>query len=293
MNRIKELREANGLSQRALAKETNISQSAISLYESNLRTPNTSSQKTLANFFGVTDQYLMGQTAGFNDLVRELNESYVRAMKWAVQGGLTPGKAYITPDGRKHLPPTKGDALFNAVHRFFGLLGKKQPIEQLTATDFYEFTKRAKTFWKKNFCFVIYWDRIENLLMFNMAAALGTETTNLQLTFVLEDINLELTSTTISKEFEESPNDLDSLYIKVKAFNEESRGMMRFSSKEQIRNEVLGLVILLCDFEEKLKKLPENGKEQYPPSIVHTRLMKMVQKVKDRHNKGLYTYKNL
>lgn len=293
MNRIKELREANGLSQRALAKRTNISQSAISFYESGMRTPNAFIQKTLSSFFGVTDQYLMGQTAGFNDLVRELNESYVDAMKWAVQDGLTPGKAYITPDGRKHLPPVKGDGLFIEVRRFFRLLGKKQPIEQLASNDFYEFTQKAKDFWKKNFYFVIYLDRIEALLMFNMADALGMGTSNSQLKFALEDINLGLTSTAISKDFEGSSNGLDSLYIMTKLFFYRSRRMMRFSSKEQIRNEVLGLAQLLYNFEEKLKKLPENSKEQYPLSVVNARLTKMVQKAKDRHSQDLYNYKYL
>ena len=58
--RLKELRIEKSLSQMALSKATGISQSAIKQWENEQRTPNASAIVTLANFFGVTTDYLLG-----------------------------------------------------------------------------------------------------------------------------------------------------------------------------------------------------------------------------------------
>ncbi len=58
--RLKELRENNLFSQKRLAEETGISSSAIARWELNQAQPNISAIITLANFFGVTVDYLLG-----------------------------------------------------------------------------------------------------------------------------------------------------------------------------------------------------------------------------------------
>ncbi|HIR98845.1 MAG TPA: helix-turn-helix transcriptional regulator [Candidatus Coproplasma avistercoris] len=58
--RLKELRAGKELSQRELAKATGLTQSAINLWENAKRVPNGTAIVTLAKFFGVTADYLLG-----------------------------------------------------------------------------------------------------------------------------------------------------------------------------------------------------------------------------------------
>ena len=61
MNRIKELRESiPNLSQTKLGKKLNVHQTAISQWETGRTTPDIETSKALANFFGVSLDYLLG-----------------------------------------------------------------------------------------------------------------------------------------------------------------------------------------------------------------------------------------
>ncbi|MCL2861401.1 MAG: helix-turn-helix domain-containing protein [Firmicutes bacterium] len=60
--RLKELREEKGLSQRDLAKATGISQNAITCWETEKSLPIANAIITLAGFFDVTTDYLLGVT---------------------------------------------------------------------------------------------------------------------------------------------------------------------------------------------------------------------------------------
>ena len=60
-NRIKLLREELGLKQDELAKALNISPSSIGMYETNKREPNNEITIKLADFFGVSTDYLLGR----------------------------------------------------------------------------------------------------------------------------------------------------------------------------------------------------------------------------------------
>lgn len=72
MNRIAELRKRNNLSQTELAERLNIAQNTLSQYENELRTPSSRIVLYLADLFGVTPNYLMGEeepeTKTSNDL---------------------------------------------------------------------------------------------------------------------------------------------------------------------------------------------------------------------------------
>ena len=61
IERLKELREENKLSQAKLAKATGISQSAIGFWETGKRIPNALAIITLARFFEVSTDYLLGE----------------------------------------------------------------------------------------------------------------------------------------------------------------------------------------------------------------------------------------
>lgn len=60
--RLKELREENDLSQRDLSKNLNgqITQAAIAFWELNKRVPNLDAVILLANYFGVSLDYIAG-----------------------------------------------------------------------------------------------------------------------------------------------------------------------------------------------------------------------------------------
>lgn len=60
--RLKELREEKELSIHQLAKEINVSPTAISRWENNLRIPNIVNLFVLSNFFDVSADYLIGLT---------------------------------------------------------------------------------------------------------------------------------------------------------------------------------------------------------------------------------------
>ena len=58
--RLKELRIERNLSLKQLAKEIGVSDIAISRWENQLRIPNIEVLVTIARFFGVTTDYLVG-----------------------------------------------------------------------------------------------------------------------------------------------------------------------------------------------------------------------------------------
>lgn len=58
--RIKDLREENGLGVRELAAKLGISHASISNYESCKRTPDIDTCRLFAKFFNVTGDYLLG-----------------------------------------------------------------------------------------------------------------------------------------------------------------------------------------------------------------------------------------
>lgn len=61
-DRIKELREERGILQRELANALKLTQQTISLYESNKREPDAETLSKIADFFGVSIDYLIGRT---------------------------------------------------------------------------------------------------------------------------------------------------------------------------------------------------------------------------------------
>ena len=62
MLRIKELREEKNISQFELAKKLNLTQQSISLYEKGDREPSIDVLKSIANFFNVSLDYLLGKS---------------------------------------------------------------------------------------------------------------------------------------------------------------------------------------------------------------------------------------
>ncbi len=62
MNNIKLLRVEKGLTQNQLAKEMNLTQTAVSQWEIGRNVPDSQTSKKLAEFFGVSLDYLLGRS---------------------------------------------------------------------------------------------------------------------------------------------------------------------------------------------------------------------------------------
>lgn len=62
IERLKALREEKGVSQAQLSKATGLSQSAIAFWETGKRIPNAQAIIILARYFGVSTDYLLGET---------------------------------------------------------------------------------------------------------------------------------------------------------------------------------------------------------------------------------------
>ena len=63
MNRIKELREARGIQQKELAIDLEVTQPTISNWESGYKIPSARSTQKIADYFGVSIDYLLGRDA--------------------------------------------------------------------------------------------------------------------------------------------------------------------------------------------------------------------------------------
>lgn len=61
-NNLRELRKEKGLSQIAVQMQTGIEQALISKYENGERVPPTETLMQLADFYGVSMDYIMGRT---------------------------------------------------------------------------------------------------------------------------------------------------------------------------------------------------------------------------------------
>lgn len=62
MKRLKSLREAKNLKQSDLAKEFNVSQSTIAMWETGKRDPDSEAMQKMADYFNVSVDYLMGRS---------------------------------------------------------------------------------------------------------------------------------------------------------------------------------------------------------------------------------------
>ena len=76
MNRIKELRQENKLSQIELANKVHASNQAISAYESGTREPKEPMWQALANFFNVSVDYLKGYGYSKEYIYQQLDDAY-------------------------------------------------------------------------------------------------------------------------------------------------------------------------------------------------------------------------
>lgn len=101
-NRIARLRAEKGLTQGELAEKVSISRASLSHYENDRREPDLDVLAKLADYFGVTLDYLMGRTnepgRSLDPEVKEFVESLELADESIIQ------KFQLTVDGRELTP---------------------------------------------------------------------------------------------------------------------------------------------------------------------------------------------
>lgn len=86
MNRLKELREKNNLTLRALGQKVNMSSSRLSQYETGKREPKLETWQKLADFFGVSVPYLQGIEPDFEKITERTKNIIVDVLQSAYFG---------------------------------------------------------------------------------------------------------------------------------------------------------------------------------------------------------------
>ncbi len=94
MNRLKELRVEKGLTQEQLAKQFHTGKSTIGMWENNKREPDYETLLNLAEYFGVTIDYILGNS-DYRDLDNLVSTLYP---EWKKGENYLPSKEYQKPE---------------------------------------------------------------------------------------------------------------------------------------------------------------------------------------------------
>lgn len=86
MNRIRELREEMGKTQKELGKIIGVAEGTISQYESGSRKPSHDKMDKLATYFDCSIDYLMGRI----EIRENLRDIYVEITEDAIENGISP-----------------------------------------------------------------------------------------------------------------------------------------------------------------------------------------------------------
>lgn len=79
-NRIKEFRQAHGLTMQGLADELGVTKTSVSKWEKGISFPQADKWEQLANYFHVDISYLMGQGISQDDLLDVLRGAYIQTI---------------------------------------------------------------------------------------------------------------------------------------------------------------------------------------------------------------------
>lgn len=112
--RLKQLRKSKGLTQVQFATEFNISAGTIAMWETNKRIPDTTMLMRIADYFGVSVDYLLGNnTASANNTVSvgqfQLDNVYFSLAKQAQEDGVNPEDIRLAIETIKAMRNKGGD----------------------------------------------------------------------------------------------------------------------------------------------------------------------------------------
>ena len=112
-DRLRKLRAENKLKQEELAKKFNTSKAAISNYENDYRKPTMDLISDLADFFGVSIDYIMGKTdirkielpPELQEFIKKHGIDYIESAKFAHEKGVPPEDIKVIIETFEDLKP--------------------------------------------------------------------------------------------------------------------------------------------------------------------------------------------
>ena len=99
--KIRELRKRAGLSQEQLSKELKVSRSAVAMWESSVNEPDAETLSRIADFFGVTVDYLLGRTDEPSPAAEIPGLLSVKKKKFPVLGKVACGEPIFAEEDRE------------------------------------------------------------------------------------------------------------------------------------------------------------------------------------------------
>lgn len=100
---IAQLRERHGLSQASLAKDLHISQASLAMYETNKRKPNVEMLDTIADYFNVSTDYLLGRKKTKDSSEEQETKDLKKFLEDNLDNGMTFGDGKVTQEDREKL----------------------------------------------------------------------------------------------------------------------------------------------------------------------------------------------
>ncbi len=133
MNRIKFLREEKGVYQKDLAKLLGVTTPVINYYENEKRALSTKSASILADYFGVSLDYLMGNS-NFRTVKEELNDYFIKKNDVIVQNAMND---CLNKGRLSHLTKDEINSIIQIFHKDY-VLGENK---KNTLEDIYSYVK--------------------------------------------------------------------------------------------------------------------------------------------------------
>lgn len=250
LNRIKELRDKKGLTLKELSKQlaekqhVKISPDSLAKYERGERNPKIDKATALAEFFNVSVSYLQGETFSQKDIIRILSYEYtsyvLNEYDWIKKE---------TAVGVILKSYNLMDSLTDTVNNYLIYHNAKLPLQCFTSDELKKCTYDVETFWMQNFSFIFNDSTVKAIMKYGYTSVFEMLKT---LTKVICSKYLKDTATAVSKKFDKVvENDL-------KEFISNKDELLRFATKEKIKNEVGSLISQLENFESSVDGLPAN-----------------------------------
>lgn len=222
-NKIKELRIQNKINQKELAEKLNTTQQAISLYEKGEREPKMEMWQKLANFFGVTVQYIQGLTYDEYSILKLMNDNYLnqpfpRSLKEKIDKYLE----------NKHI---------------------ELPLDKFSKEELTKFVPSVQNYWKNNFIFIFNDFEVKHLISYGGD---NTQAINI-IESVITNKYLSDNNTAISLAYNQSRASME-----LTQFYYHKNELMRFDNKKEINKRLEDLINSLKSFKNTLPSLPDN-----------------------------------
>lgn len=243
-NRLKELRKRHRYTLDDIEEKTGIKRGTYSNYENGNTEPKLETWQKLAKFFNVSVPYLQGETYSQKDIIRILSYEYT---SYALNGYSWIKKE--TTVGIILESYNLMDNLTNTVNDYLIYHNAKLPLQCFTSDELKKCTHDVEKFWIQNFGFVFNDPTIKAIMKYGDTSVLEILKTLLK---VIHSRYLKETATIISENFDRVVDD------DLKQFISNKDELLRFATKEKIKDKVNNLISQLKNFESTIDNLPAN-----------------------------------